>query len=162
MRCLIGFVVALVLVASPLSVGAQEEQVARPSWLESELAALVSAHQQGPVTSVERLQVALIPEHLERRMPGHTKPSQEPVTITEEGQSKGMSRGGKIAIGVVVPLVVGAAIGAAFGQPPLIWVGSDSRRVRGAAVGVGNNYVWPGPARRPHVTCDRAGRSLCV
>ena len=113
MRYVVGFVVALVLVTSPLSVGAQEEQVARPSWLESELAALVSAQQQGPVTSVERLQVALIPEHLERRMPGHTKPSQEPVTITEEGQSKGMSRGGKIAVGVVVPLVVAGIVAGA-------------------------------------------------
>ena len=112
MRYVVVFVVVLVLVTSPLSVGAQEEQVAPPPWSESELAALVSAQQQGPVRSVDRLQIALIPEHLERRIPGHTKPSQEPVTITEEGQSKGMSRGGKIAIGVVVPLVVGAAIGA--------------------------------------------------
>ena len=48
--------------------------------------------------------------------------SQEPATITEEGQpakplegqSKGMSRGGKIAVGVVVPLlVVGISAGAA-------------------------------------------------
>ena len=72
MRYLIGFVVALVLVASPLSVGAQEEQVARPSWLESELAALVSAQQQGAVIYVYRLQMAWMPEHLEQRVPGHT------------------------------------------------------------------------------------------
>ena len=122
MRYLIGFVVALVLVTSPLSVGAQEEQVARPSWLESELAALVSAQQQVRVISVDRLQVALIPEHLERRIPGHTKPSQEPVTITEEGQSKGMSRGGKIAVGVLVPLAaVGLAAGIAAATYDLGW-----------------------------------------
>ncbi len=118
---LVGFVVALVLVTSPLSVGAQEEQVARPSWLESELAALVSAQQQGAVMSVDRLQMALIPEHLEQRMPGYTKRSQEPATNTEEsqptkppeGQSKGMSRGGKIAVGILVPCFVAGIVAGA-------------------------------------------------
>ena len=122
MRYVVGFVVVLVLVTSPLSVGAREEQVAPPPWSESELAALVSAQQQGPVRSVDRLQIALIPEHLERRIPGHTKPSQEPVTITEEGQSKGMSRGGKIAVGVLVPLAaVGLAAGIAAATYDLGW-----------------------------------------
>ncbi|MGB5683807.1 MAG: hypothetical protein WBM47_18300 [Polyangiales bacterium] len=123
MRYSIAFVLALVLVTSPLSVGAQEEQVARSSWLESELATLVSAQQQGSVISVDRLQMAWIPEHLEQRLPGHTKPSQEPATITEEGQPKGMSRGGKIAVGVVVPLVVGTVIGVGIWAANFDWVG---------------------------------------
>jgi hypothetical protein len=73
-----------------------------------------------------------LPEHLEQRRPGHKhkeivkEPVSEPalklegdsagvgVTPTEQTSQpkKGLSKGGKIAIGVVVPLVVGAAIGA--------------------------------------------------
>ena len=115
MRHWVGFALALALVASPLSVSAQEDEAAPPSWLESELATVLSGRQRGAVKPGDRLTIALIPEHLQQRVPGHrkTKPSEtKPPEPTEEGQSKGMSRGGKIAVGVVVPLVVGAAIGA--------------------------------------------------
>ena len=56
-----------------------------------------------------------MPEHLKQRQPGYrkTKPSEaKPSEPTSEGQSKGLSRGGKIAIGVLVPLVaVGIGVG---------------------------------------------------
>jgi hypothetical protein len=114
MRYLVGFVLALTLVASPLGARAQEDQAAPPSWLESELATVMSGQRRGAVKPVDRLQIALIPEHLKQRQPGYrkTKPSEaKPSEPTSEGQSKGLSRGGKIAIGVLVPLVVGTAIG---------------------------------------------------
>ena len=115
MRYLVGFVLALTLVASPLGVRAQEDQVAPPSWLESELATVMGGPQRGAVKPVDHPQIALIPEHLKQRQPGHrkTKPSEpKPSEPVSEGQSKGLSRGGKIAIGVLVPLVaVGIGVG---------------------------------------------------
>ena len=114
MRDFVGFVLALTLVASPLGVSAQENRVAPPSWLESELATVMSGRQRGALKPVDHLQIAMIPEHLKRRVPGYRKTEQsqpKPSEPTSEGQSKGLSRGGKIAIGVVVPLVVGTAIG---------------------------------------------------
>ena len=89
--------------------------MAAPSWLESELATVMSGRQRGALKPVDHLQIALIPEHLKRRMPGYRKTEQsqpKPSEPTPEAQSKGLSRGGKIAIGVLVPvLVVAVALG---------------------------------------------------
>jgi hypothetical protein len=63
------------------------------------------------MTYSELQQLALIPQHLQQRMPGDGKKQSDgeeakSTAATEEGRSKGMSRGGKIAVGVIVPLVV--------------------------------------------------------
>jgi len=126
MRYVVGFVLALALLASPLSVGAEPTQKGSPelpSWLQIEL------HTPGlGMTYSESQQLALIPQHLQQRVPGHRTgqgdedkakieytPAQSPPHA-EEGQSKGMSRGKKIAVGVLVPLAavgLGAGIAAA-------------------------------------------------
>ena len=97
------------LVGSPASVSAATAQKASqepPSWLQMEL------HTPGlRMTYSELQQLALIPQHLQQRMPGDGKKHSDgeeakSTAATEEGRSKGMSRGGKIAVGVIVPLVV--------------------------------------------------------
>jgi hypothetical protein len=85
------------------------------------------------LTSGELQRLALIPEHLQERMPGHrTKQSDDAKSdfqieyvpaqskpYTEEGRRNGISKGGKIAIGVIVPVVLvsvaaTAAVAASF------------------------------------------------
>ena len=62
-----------------------------------------------PTPGVAPLKLALIPEHLERRVPGHQH-EESKIEYVESGpgteQRKGLTKGGKIAIGVMVPLVV--------------------------------------------------------
>ena len=125
MRYLVGFGLVLALVASPLSVVAQTAE-------------------EG---SDERPQLAflLIPKHLQERLPQHRHAVSEPESkfsleyqeqksptvgvdplsggpeataiVTEEGQRRGISKGGKIAIGVLVPLVVlSVGVGVGFAK----------------------------------------------
>ena len=115
MRYFVGFVFALAMAASPLSVSAQqgEESATTPpaltepsqetqpteSWLRRMHPAAFDAPTTKPDSGFEI-------EYASARSQPHT----------EEGRRRGISKGGKIALGILVPaLVVGIAMGA--------WVG---------------------------------------
>ncbi len=137
MRVWIGFVIAVAVVAAPLTVAAQETMNPEP-WLEAEFElyalgakgrramAVTDAEPSGPV-------FAFIPPQSRMRMPQeHNEPASsvdpwlrlrldepEGLRVTPgspaEGSRRGLSRPARIAIGVVVPVVVLAGIGVGVG-----------------------------------------------
>lgn len=121
MRYLIGLVLALALVASPLGVSAREGGDAA----EPRAVATQPAEEAQPAQSwLERMH----PEALEapaktpepafeiEYVPAQAEPQ------SEEGRGQGMSKGGKIAIAVFIPLVVaGVALGVAAGAVMSSW-----------------------------------------
>ena len=109
MRHWVGFALALALVASPLSASAQEHEEAPNS-------AALAIHGKSHAPLQLMLRASYFYDIGVDPLSGAPVPSEPSPASTEEGQSKGMSRKGKIAVGVVVPLAavaIGLGIGAA-------------------------------------------------
>ena len=113
MRYWIGFVVAVALMAAPLTVSAQEAGKGRsPESVQSEPA------REAPGTSgswLERMHPEALegsPETSKSRVAIEYVPAQSPQPVEEKPKR---SKGARIAMGVVIPLVsVGAMVGIAF------------------------------------------------
>ena len=105
MRHWVGFVLALALVASPVSVSAQEHEEAPKS-------AALAIHGK----SHAPLQLMLRTTYFYDIDVDPLSGAPTTVAPAEKSQGKGLSRGGKIAVGIIVPLAVvgiGVGIGAA-------------------------------------------------
>ena len=113
MRHLGGLVLALVLAASPLGVSAAhtEKEREEPShWLQFEL-------DTGDLrlTSNQLQLFALIPQHLEERIPGHRRNQSDDAeakseleldyVAAEQDEAK-RSRGRAIALGITIPILI--------------------------------------------------------
>jgi len=112
MRYMVGLVLMVALVGSPVSVSAapaQKESQELPSWLQIEL------HTPGlHMTYSELQQLALIPQHLQQRVPGHrtgqgdddkAKADFEIEYVNPEEEAKRRRRRA-IGLGIGIPLLV--------------------------------------------------------
>jgi hypothetical protein len=121
MRYFVGLVLTLALVAWPSNANAAhtQKEPGEPShWLRLELAT-----GELRLTSTELQRLALIPQHLEERIPGHRKKQSDDGEakadfeidyVAAEREEANQRRGLAIGLGVAIPLiVVGLSLGIA-------------------------------------------------